>query len=265
MSFEKDMYEVKEKWEESYFSEGDMRRIVTVKAMMPKTVGSVIDVGCGNGILVNYLSKNHAQEFTRICGCDRSETSLQFVKTEKVNASIDQLPFSDNEFDLVTCLEVIEHLPQEVYFKALSELQRIAAKHIIVSVPNDEDLVLNRVTCPKCLTAFSPFYHMRSFKASSLAKLFDGSFKVVEVKAIEKIIGPRFPRLKQKISRWINPELFPSSCICPMCGYNEFDKLKSTKKSLGPNDNEAIKITGLSRFWPHMYKEKWLVALFEKQ
>ncbi|MBK7221825.1 MAG: class I SAM-dependent methyltransferase [Saprospiraceae bacterium] len=241
-----------------------MRRIETVKAMMPKTVGSVLDVGCGNGILVNYLSNNHSHEFQRICGCDRSETSLQFVKTEKVKASIDQLPFSDKEFDLVTCLEVIEHLPQEVYIKALKELQRIASKYIIVSVPNDEDLLLNRVTCPKCITAFSPFYHMRNFTSSSLANLFEGSCKVVEVKAIEKVIGPRFPRLKQKISRWIHPELFPSSCICPMCGYNEFDKLKSTQRSPDSKINETVEITGLSKFWPHTYKEKWLVALFEK-
>lgn len=258
------MYEVQDKWEESYFSEGDKRRINTVYSKIPSDVHSMLDVGCGNGILVNYINENYPQRFNRIFATDRSETSLKFVKTEKVCASIDKLPFEDGAFDMITCLEVIEHLPQEVYINALEEIKRVAAKYVILSVPNEEDLLLNRVTCPKCITAFSPFYHMRSFSKNSLASALLPAFKVKNVESIEKLTVPRFPRLKQKISRWMHPEVYPYNCICPMCGYNEFEKLKKDNLAEAKHELEQPKIQGLSRFWPHETKDKWIVALFER-
>lgn len=265
MSFEKQMYEVQEKWEESYFSAGDSRRVKYVSELIANDVSSILDVGCGNGILVNYLDKQFPDRFSRICGTDRSETSLKFVHTEKVCASIDQLPFKDGEFDLVTCLEVIEHLPQEIYFSALAELKRIASQYIIISVPNEEDLVLNRVTCPKCYTAFSPFYHMRSFSIDTLSNCLLPEFESVHMESIEKITVPRFPRMKQKISRFLHPEVYPPNCICPMCGHHEFDKLKKTVSSHSEITTEEPVISGLSRFWPHTKKSKWIVGLFKRK
>lgn len=265
MSFEKQMYEVQEKWEESYFSEGDKRRVNFVYSLFPAETSSLLDVGCGNGILVNYLNRNNASRFERICATDRSETSLRFVETEKVRADINDLPFGNGEFDIVTCLEVIEHLPQDVYLKALNELKRVAKKYVILSVPNAEDLVLNRVTCPKCTTAFSPFYHMRSFAKSTFSDLLDPEFKSLKIETIEKLTVPMFPRLKQTISRWMHPEIYPHNCICPMCGYNEFEKLKSMDKNAHVGQAENVGIQGLSRFWPHHKVDKWIVALFERK
>ena len=105
------MYEVKEKWEESYFSTQDRRRVEYIQSLIPEDARSILDVGCGNGILINYLTQNYSSSFDRICGTDRSTISLSFVKTEKVQADIDMFPFKDGEFDVVTCMEVIEHLP----------------------------------------------------------------------------------------------------------------------------------------------------------
>ena len=265
MSFEKQMYEVREKWEESYFSAGDRRRVQYVSGLIANDVSSILDVGCGNGILVNYLDKQFPNRFARICGTDRSETSLKFVQTEKVCANIDELPFKNGEFDLVTCLEVIEHLPQEIYTSALKELKRIAGQYIIISVPNDEDLVLNRVTCPRCYTAFSPFYHMRSFSGDNLSTSLLPEFEPVHIESIEKITVPRFPRIKQKISRLLHPEVYPPNCICPMCGHHEFDKLKKSETSQINHTTEEPVISGLSRFWPHTKKSKWMVGLFKRK
>ncbi len=265
MSFEKQMYEVREKWEESYFSAGDRRRVQYVSGLIANDVSSILDVGCGNGILVNYLDKQFPNRFARICGTDRSETSLKFVHTEKVCANIDELPFKNGEFDLVTCLEVIEHLPQEIYTSALKELKRIAGQYIIISVPNDEDLVLNRVTCPRCYTAFSPFYHMRSFSGDKLSTSLLPEFEPVHIESIEKITVPRFPRIKQKISRLLHPEVYPPNCICPMCGHHEFDKLKKSETSQINHTTEEPVVSGLSRFWPHTKKSKWMVGLFKRK
>ena len=264
MNFEQQMYEVKEKWEESYFSDLDRKRIEYITKIIPAEAKTLLDVGCGNGILINYLSLQE-RKFDRICGTDRSQTSLQFVKTEKYESEITHLPFKDGEFDVVTCLEVIEHLPQEVFSKALEELLRASSKYLIISVPFNEDLDFSKVRCIKCATEFNPFYHMHSFDAAKLSALYNGRADKINVTLVDKVESVRLPHfrfLKKWISRKINGASFPPNCICPMCGYNEFKKLAKVE-SANPTQ-EASSGGGLSRYWPHYNAPKWVVAVFEK-
>ena len=46
----------------------------------------------------------------------------------------EKLPFKDNEFDVVTALDVLEHLDNP--HGALQELMRVARKSVLVSLPN---------------------------------------------------------------------------------------------------------------------------------
>ena len=119
-SSEKEYYENDTIWSTAP-SDIDLRRINTVSSSIPEDVKTILDIGCGNGILVNYLSDKF-DHFERVHGFDRSESALKYVKTEKSIGNIDNLPFEDNEFDLITCLEVLEHLPVMVYQKALREI-----------------------------------------------------------------------------------------------------------------------------------------------
>ncbi|MBL1212331.1 MAG: class I SAM-dependent methyltransferase [Ignavibacteriae bacterium] len=52
-----------------------------------------------------------------------------------VQASIEELPFKDNTFDLVTCFEVLEHLPFEKFEFLLKELSRVSRKDVLLSLP----------------------------------------------------------------------------------------------------------------------------------
>lgn len=45
-------------------------------------------------------------------------------------------PFADNSYDIVTALDVIEHLPNSKGFGLMCEMERIAAKRIIIQTPN---------------------------------------------------------------------------------------------------------------------------------
>lgn len=107
--------------------------------LIPRNVKSVVDLGCGRGI-VGALLKIY-REPTRTVGVDLFDPYLDFCKrngfyTEVVrhDLRITPLPFCENEFDLAVSLEVLEHLPMESGKKLLEELERIS-KRVILSTP----------------------------------------------------------------------------------------------------------------------------------
>lgn len=77
----------------------------------------VVDVGCGGGILTETLAKAGAQ----VVGIDQSELTLQVARqhAEKGGLAIDYRIQTVEElvaqepgtFDVVTCLEMLEHVP----------------------------------------------------------------------------------------------------------------------------------------------------------
>lgn len=77
----------------------------------------VIDVGCGGGILSEALAKNEAT----VTGIDMGEMPLNIARLHSLEAglSIDYQQItaeqkaqqSANEFDIVTCMEMLEHVP----------------------------------------------------------------------------------------------------------------------------------------------------------
>jgi SAM-dependent methyltransferase len=88
----------------------------------------VLDVGCGEGILVEEFASRLAIE-----GVDPNYGSPR-VRT----ASVAALPFGDGTFDRALCLDVLEHLTFNEQPHALAELHRVLADggELLVSVPN---------------------------------------------------------------------------------------------------------------------------------
>jgi ubiquinone/menaquinone biosynthesis C-methylase UbiE len=102
------------------------------------TFNSAIDVGCGEGEIISLLREYYPQCF--IMGIDIDEKVLEKAKQRNKGIefkvqNIMQLDIPDNSFDLVICLEVLEHLDNPV--TALKEIVRISKKYILCSVPNE--------------------------------------------------------------------------------------------------------------------------------
>ncbi|HPS28159.1 MAG TPA: class I SAM-dependent methyltransferase, partial [Bacteroidales bacterium] len=71
-------------------------KIQKILETIPQDVVSIIDIGCGNGIITNELGK----KFT-VLGVDRSANALTHVKTEKLQASSADIPLPDASYDMV--------------------------------------------------------------------------------------------------------------------------------------------------------------------
>lgn len=96
----------------------------------------ILDCGCGEGIVINYLSRKLSR--VQFEGFDIDQGSLNLAKklNPKANfkkGSILKIPHKQKTFSLVLCTEVLEHLKDPE--KALKELDRISSKYAIISVP----------------------------------------------------------------------------------------------------------------------------------
>jgi 2-polyprenyl-3-methyl-5-hydroxy-6-metoxy-1,4-benzoquinol methylase len=101
---------------------------------------SLLDVGCGEGLLVHRWAQRLGER--RVVGIDLQEESIQAGWAERQAPNLeycvvqaDSLPFAADEFDLVSAIEVLEHLPDPE--QTLSEMARCAARHLLLSVPHE--------------------------------------------------------------------------------------------------------------------------------
>jgi 2-polyprenyl-3-methyl-5-hydroxy-6-metoxy-1,4-benzoquinol methylase len=108
---------------------------------IPLHARSLVDIGCGRGI-VGALCRIY-RKITRLVGVDGYQPSLEFCRfhhfyDELVERNIGEFPlvFRDKEFEVATCIEVIEHLPREEGLQLLDELERISSV-VIVTTPNE--------------------------------------------------------------------------------------------------------------------------------
>jgi 2-polyprenyl-3-methyl-5-hydroxy-6-metoxy-1,4-benzoquinol methylase len=101
---------------------------------------SVLDVGCGEGVLTEEFARRLQQG--HVVGVDLDDPALREEWSRRSLPNLEfrsfeggELPFEKNEFDLVCALEVLEHVPDPAV--TLSEMVRVARSHVLVSVPRE--------------------------------------------------------------------------------------------------------------------------------
>ena len=108
-----------------------------VRRLMPQGYESMkhLDVGCGDGFTIRMIRPQGA-----ITGVDTDSIMLRHAKARGikiVNADIRNLSmFDDHSFDLITCLDVLEHVEHPTL--ALAETYRVLKKRgfFILTTPN---------------------------------------------------------------------------------------------------------------------------------
>lgn len=98
-----------------------------------------LDVGCGIGALVSELRRRgvdaHGSDFSTTFIDRARRRARPYLSQQDVTA----LGFPDAGFDLVTCMEVLEHLPVRVIDLALAELARVSRGAVVVTTPSFGD------------------------------------------------------------------------------------------------------------------------------
>ena len=142
----------------------------------------VLDIGCGSGLMLNAL-EHVGQTF----GMDMSDDAISFSK-EIFNGKVekgflpDQIPYAENYFNLITALDVIEHVDEDV-----DSLKAIRG-HLVA---DGKDVI----TVPAYMFLWSKFdemnEHKRRYTLTELnAKLEQAGFTVEKISYYNTLLFP---------------------------------------------------------------------------
>jgi len=156
----------------------------------------ILNIGIGNGYLESKIS--HHNNYIKLYGIDISKLTIKNINKKirgnfKV-ANIKNIPFSNNLFDFVLAIDILEHLTYQEFNISIREINRVIKDNgkLIISVPLNENLIdkkLNR--------------HMMSFTLEKLSKLLTkNNFKISKYKYLYAF--KNLYRIKSIIARYLH-------------------------------------------------------------
>lgn len=256
---ESSYYENQALWGDDLFDASDRERFDFVIGNLIPGPRNLLDVGCGNGMFLRRVSETFPE--IAVHGADRSVAAVSQVSGSSTVCAISSLPFADQSYDVVTCLEVIEHLQIASFQDALSELARVARLQLLVSVPNSQDLRVGRVECEGCRTQFNPDFHLRSFSPSALEHLFDHlGFRAQRVVPFGMAQEFAFARQLDMLKRH-RPNRFPIDVPCPACG----SVLPAARMVMDDTASGRSSRSLLKAVWPKVKSTRWLLAAYYRR
>jgi 2-polyprenyl-3-methyl-5-hydroxy-6-metoxy-1,4-benzoquinol methylase len=152
------------------------------KYLIKKEEVNILDIGCGTGLMLNELEK-----LGKTHGMDMSNEAISFSKEifsgeVKQGSLPDKIPFGTNSFDLITLLDVIEHVEDDV--EALQEIsKRLSIGGVVV------------ITVPAYMFLWSKFdeinEHKRRYSLKELnSKLLEAGFSVKRITYYNTLLFP---------------------------------------------------------------------------
>lgn len=147
------------------------------------SVGSVLDVACGEGFVYSLDFKITFPSFTiHVPKVDTIALDLKnyniyrrpgkpdVPKLENfIRGDAQTLPFKDKSFDTVTLSEVLEHPLNPI--QVLREAKRVSRKRILVTVPDETSWIKRKVF--RHFNIIDSIEHVRLFNAEKLKNYFN--------------------------------------------------------------------------------------------
>jgi SAM-dependent methyltransferase len=144
----------------------DWNRFKQTLRLIPTQAESMLDAGCDRGHWLSYVAKH--RKLQRLLGVDVSEARIEEARQRYGNVEfqagyLEQLDIGGKSFDVVTSLEVLEHIPD--WTNVLDRLLEIARRRVVITVPYRERVI--QTICIHC-GQLTPLYgHLRSFNEST--------------------------------------------------------------------------------------------------
>lgn len=135
--------------------------------ILRKIHGSLLDVGLGYGILEGQLNKINPN--LKISGIDISNYAILKAKENYTGnfmvGSILNIPFKNNEFDVVLALDVLEHFKEVKCIQGLKEINRVLKSNgkFILSIPINENEI-----------DYKKNHHMQNYNFSKIERQLHG-------------------------------------------------------------------------------------------
>jgi len=111
-----------------------------VRHAMPETFAQHLDIACGAGTFIGTLNEREKSIGTDIAQAQIDYASQRYQTDSHTFQCVPpgSLPFEDNTFDVVTIIELIEHLEQSVVNDLLAEVSRILVPggKVVLTTPN---------------------------------------------------------------------------------------------------------------------------------
>ena len=135
-----------------------------------KSAKKILDLGCGDGSLLKEIGSISNEKM--VYGYENSKELISELRRNYRNT--ENITFlsnpKENEYDLIFCTEVIEHL----YDKDLDNLIKVIKKikspngHVIFTTPNNENLKNSFIYNPVNNKVFHRWQHVRSWDENKL-------------------------------------------------------------------------------------------------
>ncbi|HBZ86341.1 MAG: hypothetical protein A2509_10595 [Candidatus Edwardsbacteria bacterium RIFOXYD12_FULL_50_11] len=161
--------------------QGELARVAMVRYLIgwAKNIDSALDLGCGEGYLCS-LYKKWGIEF--VVGADSAISRIGFGKkrfagSNFVQSNILSNSISSKSFDIVSAVEVLEHI--EDVEQCIKEMVRLSKKYVLITVPNEGKIV--HTVCPQCFHKFEPAGHLHSFSIDTLTKMCSKYMNILKV------------------------------------------------------------------------------------
>ena len=117
----------------------DARVHVALGLVSPRKGGALLDIGCATGVLTDIFGKR--AQVSSLTGVDFIDHATPFAFRRLNLDGDDPLPFADASFDVVLCLETLEHLHDTD--RMVREIHRVLLPggYAILSVPRLDALL----------------------------------------------------------------------------------------------------------------------------